>query len=155
MMNAQTATQTFDLVVLYAHAEINDEGEAVDREAMERYRDVRHDPDPQLVDEWALENAYRMVVDTEVEVDVAELLEERDDTVADLTRDQHRTLVLEHLYSRMQGANVDEEIGYHGAMARSAYVGDLFLLDDEVWMADRFGFTEVQNLNGADLEAYY
>jgi hypothetical protein len=55
-------------------------------------------------------------------------------------------IVLEDIWTRMQGPNVDPDIGYHGAMCRSMCVGDLVFMDGDAWMADRFGFTHIENL---------
>lgn len=114
-------------------------------------RDIRTWARPEMVRRETLANAYRMVVDTTFEADLEELSRPNDDPV-ELTRLQRRTLVLEDVWRRMQGSNVDDNIAYHGAMCRSMCVGDIVVLDGEYWMADRVGFRELEHLADVDVQ---
>ena len=133
--------QSIDLIVLYAHfsPEENPEGH-------QWASDIRHFARPEMITQKALDVAYRRVIDTTVTYELSDLIGGRLTEKEDISDRDIALIILEEIWTRMQGPNVDSDIGYHGAMCRSMCVGDIVFLNGDAWMADRFGFTYLENL---------
>lgn len=129
---------SIDLVVLYTHfnPEENPNGH-------QWACHIRHFARPKMVTQKALDIAYRRVIDTTYTIELSELIANRMAEKENLSDREITLIILEDVWKRMQGSNVDSDIGYHGAMCRSMYAGDVVFLNGDAWMADRFGFTHL------------
>lgn len=94
-------------------------------EGFEIARDIRCFADADAVDAATITSAYEVAAVAEIEVD------------------PETQNLREHIYHRMQGGRVDEELGYHGGEMRSMSVGDVVVIDGQAHFAARVGFEEL------------
>lgn len=113
---AEIESATVEVDVLYTR--FGDEAET--DEAQELSRDLRTfaDPDDVLeLDADEFEAAYKRL---------GEPVEVRLDDVVD---EDNRRAVIAHIYDRLQGGRVDDELPYDGSTTRSATLGDIIVVD--------------------------
>ncbi|MFD1588517.1 hypothetical protein ACFR9U_16180 [Halorientalis brevis] len=87
--------------------------------------DIRCFADPDAVDAATITSAYEVA------------------TVAKIEVDPETQNLREHIYHRMQGGRIDEELSYHGGEMRSMSVGDIVVIDGQAHFAARIGFKEL------------
>lgn len=111
-------TETADVEVYYTRGGHQRDAENLERgdRALEVARDMRTFADPEDLTAETFDIAYAKVAEGEVSLD-------------DVVDTDNVTAVLGHIYSRLQGGRVDEELGYDGSETRSAMIGDVIVVD--------------------------
>jgi hypothetical protein len=108
----QNSAETVDVEIHYTKF-VGDR----DHEAFEITRDIRTYADP--------DDVTAETFDIACEVSLEDIVPGSRDNI---------NTVLGHIYSRLQGGRVDEELGYDGSETRSSMIGDVIVVDDHAYL---------------------